>query len=716
MTSKSSVVQVILSAKDQDLVSTMVKAELATQRFGEAAKKQQSSFEQMGKSLETLKRSVTGFIGFEIGMKVFEAFNEQVKIAKEYVKAGAEFNDLLQRQAANLSITTQAMAAFTAMEVKADLESGSLTASLAKMQQFIAGAGDYSSKSGMALKELGIKFDDIINLSADEQFKIIAEALSHVENKTKLAGYASDIFGKQYKGLVSTLKEGKGAFDDATAQAQKLGLILSETQKARLDVIERQQKELDLLIKGNEQRAAAASAEASAAEIAVKKVTQDLQAARSVGVNKIASESEKSWASFLDFLDVAVSSQAAAQSGIAIQVEDTGRKRKAVEAAITEVQVAEAKAREFEETRIIGEEQRKRDDLMVAFVHKQIATEAKLRGDAMVERMQQTIYAGKIESDYDKVRVDNLKKAINSLSGANEVVNKYYSDMAKAKKDAMSQSMNGFVGPVGMFQSEIDQQKAMADQTRKFHQLMLQNELTFGVDQVTQENARYAAQLQSYKDLLNSKKIALDQYNELNIAAGKKHDENIAAAEARKDAQRLSQASSFFGNLDTLTAQSAKQSESFFWINKAVQMAQAEVNAWLAFSNIMGNTNILGMDPISAETVQVTMAGMALAAGQMAVGQIAAVQPAGRANGGPVSRGSMYQVNERGPELLSVGDRTFLMMGNKGGSVQPIGAGSGPKVEVSFHNHAPDLTSARIERSGTDQEPHIDIILERVEE
>lgn len=51
----------------------------------------------------------------------------------------------------------------------------------------------------------------------------------------------------------------------------------------------------------------------------------------------------------------------------------------------------------------------------------------------------------------------------------------------------------------------------------------------------------------------------------------------------------------------------------------------------------------------------------------------------GRALGGPVSPGSMVEVNESGrPEILNAGGKQFLMMGNQGGSVTP--ASSEPSV------------------------------------
>lgn len=56
----------------------------------------------------------------------------------------------------------------------------------------------------------------------------------------------------------------------------------------------------------------------------------------------------------------------------------------------------------------------------------------------------------------------------------------------------------------------------------------------------------------------------------------------------------------------------------------------------------------------------------------------------GRADGGPVMSNKLYEVNERGPELLTSGGRTFLMMGQQGGYVTPMdGASRGGGVTVN---------------------------------
>jgi len=70
----------------------------------------------------------------------------------------------------------------------------------------------------------------------------------------------------------------------------------------------------------------------------------------------------------------------------------------------------------------------------------------------------------------------------------------------------------------------------------------------------------------------------------------------------------------------------------------------------------------------------------------------------GRASGGPVAPNSLYEVNERGPELLSQGGRTYLMTGQQGGTVVPLGSGMAsataagaappmaPQVNITIHN------------------------------
>ena len=57
----------------------------------------------------------------------------------------------------------------------------------------------------------------------------------------------------------------------------------------------------------------------------------------------------------------------------------------------------------------------------------------------------------------------------------------------------------------------------------------------------------------------------------------------------------------------------------------------------------------------------------------------------GRAGGGDVQAGKLYRVNERGPELLDVAGRQYLMMGAQGGRVTPNSGAAEPSRTQSFH-------------------------------
>lgn len=65
-----------------------------------------------------------------------------------------------------------------------------------------------------------------------------------------------------------------------------------------------------------------------------------------------------------------------------------------------------------------------------------------------------------------------------------------------------------------------------------------------------------------------------------------------------------------------------------------------------------------------------------------------------RATGGSVNSGGMYRVNEQGPELLTVGNRDYLMMGQGSGMVSPAGA-TGVTINATYVN--PNMNDQRSE-------------------
>lgn len=70
----------------------------------------------------------------------------------------------------------------------------------------------------------------------------------------------------------------------------------------------------------------------------------------------------------------------------------------------------------------------------------------------------------------------------------------------------------------------------------------------------------------------------------------------------------------------------------------------------------------------------------------------------GRANGGPVAPGGMFEVAEKRPELLDVNGRKFLLMGKQRGRIDPnpqVGGGSGRTVNANIVVQMPPGSSSQ---------------------
>lgn len=70
-----------------------------------------------------------------------------------------------------------------------------------------------------------------------------------------------------------------------------------------------------------------------------------------------------------------------------------------------------------------------------------------------------------------------------------------------------------------------------------------------------------------------------------------------------------------------------------------------------------------------------SVAGGSASLGATQAGYSSSYFPQGRATGGDVAPNTLYQVNEKGPELYSQGGKSFLMTGASGGSVTPLTSG-----------------------------------------
>lgn len=78
----------------------------------------------------------------------------------------------------------------------------------------------------------------------------------------------------------------------------------------------------------------------------------------------------------------------------------------------------------------------------------------------------------------------------------------------------------------------------------------------------------------------------------------------------------------------------------------------------------------------------------------------------GRASGGMVDAGHLYRVNEDGPELLTVGGKSYLMMGRDSGNVTPN--------NTTTKNYAGNRTTINVQVQPTSSRRSADQIAQQI--
>lgn len=129
-------------------------------------------------------------------------------------------------------------------------------------------------------------------------------------------------------------------------------------------------------------------------------------------------------------------------------------------------------------------------------------------------------------------------------------------------------------------------------------------------------------------------------------------------------------------------------------------IAQAHAVSLIAGQNAYASTMLLPGGPALAPE-----AGVAAFAGAeewaTAITSAALGAAAARELGGPVSAGSLYRVNEKGPELLSVGGKDFLMMGSQAGNVTANNKIGGSNGSITVHSPMVFNIDGRLDRVAT---------------
>ena len=140
-----------------------------------------------------------------------------------YAESGAAMLEMAERAGTSV----EAISAMSYAAQRCGVDSSELAAGLRKMQVAIHNAGKGGDAASSAMRTLGINLAALRGKSTEDQFSAIAGAISRIDDPTRRAAAATEIFGRGGAALLPLLVQGAAGIE-AFSSRRALGLVMDE--------------------------------------------------------------------------------------------------------------------------------------------------------------------------------------------------------------------------------------------------------------------------------------------------------------------------------------------------------------------------------------------------------------------------------------------------------------------------------------------------------
>jgi hypothetical protein len=175
-------------------------------------------------ALESIRKSTTAeavMHGAEYAMEFARGFAEKIQAA---IDQGDAMGKLAQR----IGTTTEALSGLSYAAGFADVSTEDLTTGFKALNKAMVDARDPANDSAVAIKALGLDVKTLQAADPVQAFTQIAEAFSKFQDGAEKAAVATQLFGKQGQALIPLLNSGADGIRQATDEAERMGLIVSQ--------------------------------------------------------------------------------------------------------------------------------------------------------------------------------------------------------------------------------------------------------------------------------------------------------------------------------------------------------------------------------------------------------------------------------------------------------------------------------------------------------
>lgn len=162
-----------------------------------------------------------------IGTKLFALGSAAVAPLLATTNVFASMGDQLAKMSLRTGISVESLSelGYAADQSGASIEM--LEGGVRKMQKFLLDAAERSTTAEQTLSRLGLSLSDLGSRSPEQQFELIADRLSQIQDPAIRAATAMEVFGKTGTSLLPLMQDGAKGIADLRQQARDLGLVIS---------------------------------------------------------------------------------------------------------------------------------------------------------------------------------------------------------------------------------------------------------------------------------------------------------------------------------------------------------------------------------------------------------------------------------------------------------------------------------------------------------
>lgn len=201
------------------------------------------------------------------------------------VRTSLQSADELQKLSIRLGATAESMSRLRFVAEQSGVSFNTMTTGLQRMTRRVAEAARGTGEAKGAIAELGISAQHLVNLSLEDQFSRIADALSRVKNPADQVRLAMKLFDTEGVALVQTMQKGAKGIRELGEEAHRLGAVLTTDQVNAAAAANEAWNRLSRAMKGARDRIVIALA--PALEALANFLSQDMPAAITFGVNAL---------------------------------------------------------------------------------------------------------------------------------------------------------------------------------------------------------------------------------------------------------------------------------------------------------------------------------------------------------------------------------------------------------------------------------------------